>query len=127
MAADLEGPGLCKGFGNILARVLLVAVEGETRPLDIDLVDEVVIVGEGQAFTAVDGDFGGTERAALLDDGMGLVGGKGRHRQQYEQGQTGSHQAGTGDSITDHNGRLVKRRQTSGTAGARHALSRWKK
>src|SRR5690349_19071173 len=47
VAADLECSGLRKGFGNILARVLLVAVEGETWPLDINLVDEVVIVGEG--------------------------------------------------------------------------------
>src|SRR5579863_8648197 len=76
MAVDLEGPRRGKGFGNILARILFVAVKAETGTLGIDLVDEVVIVGEGQAFTPVDADFAGVKGAALLDDGVGLVGGK---------------------------------------------------
>ena len=37
-------------------------------------MDELVIVGEGQGFPAIDGDFAGAEGAALLDDGMGVIG-----------------------------------------------------
>ena len=77
VAADLEGSRRGKDFGNILARVPFVTVETEAGPLRIDLVDEVVFIGEGQAFAAVDGDLARMKGAALLDDGVGLVSGKG--------------------------------------------------
>src|SRR3954469_3222092 len=80
VAADHKGPAIRKGFGNILARILLVGVEGETRRLDVDLVDEVVIVGEGQAFATIDADLGRAEGAAFLDDGVRLVGRGGGNR-----------------------------------------------
>src|SRR5690242_2912759 len=94
MAADLKGPGRRKGFGNILARIAFIAVEGKARRLDIDLVDELVIVGEGQAFAPVDADLGGTKGAALLDDGVGLVSGKGRTCEE-DQKQKSSHHTAT--------------------------------
>ena len=83
---DLEGAGGRKGFSNILAGVSLVAIETEILGLRIDLMDEFVIIGEGQTFAPVDGDLAGMKGTTLLDDGMGLVGGEcGRWRQQEKQ------------------------------------------
>ena len=87
MAADLEGARLGKAFGNILAGRTLIAVEVEIVSVDIDLMDELVIVGEGQRFTLVDGDLGGAEGPALLNDGMRVVreGGNGHDDEQGDQ------------------------------------------
>ncbi|HZQ41182.1 MAG TPA: hypothetical protein VFA87_10315 [Rhizomicrobium sp.] len=76
VTANLEGSRRRKGFGNILARISLVAIKSESWRLDIDLMDELVIIGESQAFAAVDADLGGAEGAAFLDDGMSLIGGE---------------------------------------------------
>src|SRR3569833_2735618 len=95
VAADIEGSRRRKGFGNILARVPLIAVEGKARRLDINLIDELVIVSEGQAFATVYIDLRGAEVAAFLNDGMGLVGGKGRGRNEQEQREQFFHRVTT--------------------------------
>jgi hypothetical protein len=54
-------------------------------------MDELVIVGDGQAFAAIDGDLARMKGPALLDDGVSLVGGEGgpgyrqKGRQQQKQ------------------------------------------
>src|SRR5690349_1653842 len=58
MAAHLEGTGAGKGFIKVLARGFLLGVE---QPVDVDLVDEAVFVGEGECFTSSDGHFGRVE------------------------------------------------------------------
>jgi len=85
VAVDLEGSGGRKGFGNVLARVLFVAVETEARPLRIDLVDEVVVVGEGEAFTVGNRDLARMKGTALLDDGVRFVRGEGWQGRQQEK------------------------------------------
>jgi hypothetical protein len=70
VAAHLEGSRVRKAFGKILARGSFVGIE-QTR--NEDLVNELVIVGEGQRLAAIDGDFGGAKRPALLHDGMGVI------------------------------------------------------
>ena len=61
VATHLEGPGARKGFVKHFAGRLLLGIE---QPIDIDLMDETVLVGEGDAFIAGDGDFPGPESAA---------------------------------------------------------------
>src|SRR4051812_31964954 len=95
VAANLEGPRRRKGFGNILARVPLVAVEGKARRLNVNLVNELVIVGEGQAFAATDADFGGSESPAFLGDSVGLVGGEGPSRNKQEKREQFFHRVTT--------------------------------
>src|SRR6185437_4912260 len=85
VAADLEGSRRCKGFGNILARITLIAVEGKAGRLDIDLMDEIVIVGEGQALAAIDIDLARVKGPALLDDGMRFVCGEGCSGKKHEK------------------------------------------
>ena len=68
VAADLEGSGLGKAFGKILAGGLFVGIE-QTR--NIDLVDEFVLVGESEAIAPIDGDLAGMKGAAALGDDMG--------------------------------------------------------
>jgi hypothetical protein len=87
MATNLEGSRGCKAFGNIFARGFFVGIEAEARSLNVDLVNEVVGVGEGQAFAAIDGDFAGPEGSALLHDGMDLIGCKSAGRDQEQDQQ----------------------------------------
>ena len=95
---DLEGSGRRKGFGNIFARVLFIAVKAVALTLRIDLVDEVVLIGECQAFAAIDRDLSRMKGAAPLDDGVRLVGGQGWRGSQYDKRQQFSHRSEPGDS-----------------------------
>ena len=61
-------PASRKGFGKILARGLFVGIE---QARDINLMDEFVLVGEGQRLAPIDGDLAGMKGAALLRDGVG--------------------------------------------------------
>ena len=74
VTADLEGSYFRKGLDNIFARIFLFAIKAKSLPVGINLVDEFVIVGEGEAFAAVDRDLAGMKGASFLDDGMGFVG-----------------------------------------------------
>src|SRR6185369_6694923 len=87
VAADLEGARLGKALGNILARGPFVAVEIEAAAGDIDLMDEVIIVGESQRIALVDGDFAGAKRPPLLHDDMRIVrdGGDGCQAKEGDQ------------------------------------------
>ena len=81
VAAHLEGAAFGKGLINVLARGLLLGIE---QTVDIDLMDETVLIGEGEGFVAIDGHFGGTKGATLLRHGVGGVGGHGRAGQEKE-------------------------------------------
>ena len=74
VTADLEGAGGRKAFGKILARGLLIGVE---QTGGINLMNEFVIIGEGQRFALVDRHFAGVEGPAALNDGMRAVRGPG--------------------------------------------------
>src|ERR1700761_137768 len=71
MTAHLEGSRLRKAFGKILAGGALVGIE---QSHDEYLMDEFIVVGEGQRLAMVDSDFGRTKGPTLLHDDMGIVG-----------------------------------------------------
>jgi hypothetical protein len=79
VAADLEGSRLRKGFGNILARGSLIRVE---QTGDVNLMDEFVVVGEGQRLPVIDRDLAGAKGPPLLGDGMGVIAESRASRQQ---------------------------------------------
>jgi hypothetical protein len=58
-------------------------------------MDEFIVVGESQAFAAIDADLGGAEGAAFLDNGMGLVGGEAGCRNEQEKREQFFHRVTT--------------------------------
>src|SRR5215469_3065176 len=68
MAAHFERAGRGKSDRHILARLLLVRIECHRSRLDVDLMQKVVLVAEGQGVAASDADLGGMKRAPLLHD-----------------------------------------------------------
>ena len=84
---DNMSPTLCHAAVTFVAGRALVAIEVEIIPIDVDLMDELVIVGESQRFAAIDRDVSGPERAALLNDGMRVIrkGGDGCQQKQKDQ------------------------------------------
>jgi hypothetical protein len=88
VAAHLEGSRFRKAFAKILARGSFVGIE---QARNEDLVNEFVIVGEGQRLAAIDGDFGGAKRPALLHDGMGVIRESGQGREDKKGNQNFLH------------------------------------
>jgi hypothetical protein len=88
VAAHLEGARGGKGFTEILARRLFLGIE---LAIDIDLMDETVLVGEGQGLAATDGHFCGAKGASLLGDGMASVCSHGQAWEEEKEGEEFTH------------------------------------
>ena len=74
--------------GKLSVRFSPGAFSSESNSPDhIDLMDEFVMVGEGQRFAAVDGDFAGMKGASLLHDDMGVFAEGGAGHEQCRRGR----------------------------------------
>src|SRR5271168_3480810 len=85
VAKDFEGSRLGKSFGDIFAGRLLIGIEAEIVALHKNLVNEIIVVRESQAFATVNGHFVGMKFATFLHNGMGAVGAKYRTTHKEEQ------------------------------------------
>ena len=85
VAMDFECSRLGKSFGDIFAGRLLIGIEAEIVAHHINLVNEIIVVRESQAFATVNGHFVGMKFATFLHNGMGAVGAKCRTTNKKEQ------------------------------------------
>ena len=79
---DLEGARLRKVFGKIFARGLLFGIEQADHE---NLMDEFIVIGEGEGLAAIDGHLGWPKGPAALDNGVGRIRGKDRAAQSREE------------------------------------------
>jgi hypothetical protein len=86
MAMHFKGALAAEDLGQGLARLSFVRVEQAVR---IHLVDEFVIIAEGQGIAGLYGDFRWREAATFLDDTV--VFGMGSQRNQGEQKRDAFH------------------------------------
>ena len=85
VAMDFEGSGNCKSFGHVFARSLLIGVKAEGVTLNVNLVNELIVVRESQAFATANAHFARMKFATFLYNGVGTVGAKCRTTNQKEQ------------------------------------------
>ena len=93
VTADLEGAGAREGFVKNFAGPLLLGIE---HAVDIDLMDETVLIGEGEVFASGNGHFARAKGAALLGDHTITFRGRGRSRQKQQEQEKLSHGASPG-------------------------------
>jgi hypothetical protein len=81
VAVHLKGAHARKAFGKIFTWGPFLGIEQADRE---DLVDEFVIVGEGEGFAAIDRHFNRMKGSAALDDGMSRIGRENRTADEQE-------------------------------------------
>src|SRR5579862_4813325 len=74
MAAHLKSSGSREFHHDILAGLLFVGVEVQDVRLDVDLMDEFVLIGEGERIALGNGHLARMKGPALLDDRMAVIG-----------------------------------------------------